>query len=67
MMATSAHLRYGSTKTMYLSVYDEFQNENFIVQRSTHQFCRLALVHSHEQFNKYIKGKEVVVRLTDLT
>jgi len=65
MMATSAHLRYGSTKTMYLSVYDEFQNENFIVQRPTHKFCRLALDHSHVQSNKYIKGEGVVVGLTE--
>jgi len=54
-MATSAHLRYGSTKTMYLSVYDEFQNGKFIVQTSTHKICRLALDYSHEQSNKYIK------------
>ena len=61
----NAHLRYGSTKTMYLSVYDEFQNGNFIVQRSTHKFCRLTIDHSHKQSNKCIKGEGLVVGLTE--
>ena len=52
MMATSAHLRNGSTKIMYLSVHDEFQYESFNAQRLTHKFCRLTLDHSHEQSNK---------------
>ena len=30
-------------KTMHPSVYDEFQNGNFVVQRSTHTFSRMAL------------------------
>ena len=65
MMATSAHLRNGSAKTKYFSVERELQNGNFIVQRSTHKFCRLTLDHSHEQSNKCIKGEGVIVGLTE--
>ena len=52
-------------RTMHPSIHDEFQNGNFVVQRSTHTFSRMALDQSHEQSNRCIKGEGGVVGLTD--
>ena len=49
----------------YPSIYDEFQNGNFIVQRSTHHFSCMVMDQSHEQLNKSIKGEGGAVGLTE--
>ena len=49
----------------HLSVYSEFQNGKFVVQRSTHYFSCMAMDQSHEQLNKSIKGEGGAVGLTE--
>ena len=51
--------------SIHPSVYNEFQNCNFVVQRSTHRFSCMALDQSHEQLNKWIKGEGGAVGLTE--
>ena len=51
--------------SIHPSVYNEFQNGNFVVQRSTRKFSCMALDQSHEQLNKWIKGEGGAVGLTE--
>ena len=47
------------------SIHSEFQNGNFVVQRSTNHFSYIAMDQSHEQLNKSIKGEGGAVGLTE--
>ena len=60
------HIRDMSTlSSTHPSVFNEFQNGNFVVQRSIHRFSCMALDQSHEQLNKWIKGEGGAVGLTE--
>ena len=47
------------------SVYEEFENNNFVVQKSPHVFSTMAMDQAHEQMNGKIKGHGNVIRITD--
>ena len=47
------------------SMYGEFQNGNFVVQRFTHHFPCMSMDQSYEQLKKSIKGDGGAVGLTE--
>lgn len=47
------------------SVYEEFNNGNFVVQKSAHVFSTMAMDQAHEQMNDHIKGDGGVIGITD--
>lgn len=47
------------------SVYAEFEQGKFVVQKSKHLFSKISLYHNYEQENELIKGDGGAVGLTD--
>lgn len=47
------------------SVYEEFQNGNYAVQKSAHVFSTIAMDQAHEQMNGHIKGDSAVIWTKD--
>ena len=52
-------------KERHPSVYAEFEQGKFVVQKSKHLFSKISLDHNHEQENEMIKGDGGAVGLTE--
>ena len=52
-------------KERHPSVFAEFEQGKFVVQKSQHLFSKIALDHNHEQENEMIKGDVGAVGLTE--
>ena len=52
-------------KERHPSVFAEFEQGKFVVQKSQHLFSKIALNHNHEQENEMIKGDGGAVGLTE--
>ena len=51
-------------KERHPSLYAEFEQRKFVVQKSKHLFSKISLDHNHEQENEMIKGDGGAVGLT---
>lgn len=47
------------------SVYEEFRNGNFLVQKSAYVFSTIAVDQAHEQTDGHIKGDSGVIGIAD--
>jgi len=61
------HIRdLANLKERLPSVYAEFEQGKFVVQKFKHLFSKISLDHNHEEENEMIKGDGGAVGLTEL-